>query len=62
MMFDRDQRAEIRGLCHEELQLIHRANQAAGSYRYLCMLDGRPIYSHTPVGQVIRDLEQEPDL
>jgi hypothetical protein len=61
-MFDRDQRAEIRSLCHEELRLIHRANQAQGSYRYLCMLDGQPIYSHTPVGEVIRDLEQEPDL
>jgi hypothetical protein len=61
-MFDRDQRIEIRNLCHEELKLIHRANQAQGSYRYLCMVDGRPIYSHAPIGQVIRDLEQEPDL
>lgn len=61
-MFDRDQRAEIRQLCHEELLLIHRANQAAGSYRYLCLVDGRPIYSHSPIGRVIRDLEQEPDL
>jgi hypothetical protein len=61
-MFDREQAAEIRNLCHEELRLIHRANMAAGSYRYLCMLAGRPIYSHTPVGVVIRDLEQEPDL
>jgi hypothetical protein len=61
-MFDREQRAEIRGLCHEELRLIHRANQAAGSYRYLCMVEGRPIYSHHPIGVVMRDLEQEPDL
>jgi hypothetical protein len=61
-MFDRDQAAEIRALCHDELRLIHRANQAQGSYRYLCLVCGRPIYSHSPVGQVIRDLEQEPDL
>jgi hypothetical protein len=61
-MFDRDQRIEIRNLCHEELKLIHRANQAQGSYRYLCMVCGRPIYSHHPIGEVMRDLEQEPDL
>lgn len=62
MMFDRDQRAEIRSLCYEELRMIHRANQAAGSYRYLCMLDGQPVYSHHPIGHVMRDLEQEPNL
>jgi hypothetical protein len=61
-MFDRDQRAEIRSLCYEELRLIHRANQAQGSYRYLCMVEGQPVYSHSRVGEVIRDLEQEPNL
>lgn len=61
-MFDWDQAAEIRALCHEELNLIHRANQAAGSYRYLCMVEGCPIYAHHPIGVVMRDLEQEPDL
>lgn len=61
-MFDPNQRAEIRNLCHEELRLIHALNQAQGSYRYLCIVDGRPIYSHSPIGQVIRDVEQEPDL
>jgi hypothetical protein len=61
-MFDNEQRAEIRHLCHQELALIHRLNQAQGSYRFLCMVNGQPIFSHTPVGTVIRDLEQEPDL
>lgn len=61
-MFDRNQAAEIRALCHEELALIHRANQAAGSYRYLCLVAGQPLYAHHPVGEVIRDLNKEPDL
>jgi hypothetical protein len=61
-MFDKHERAEIRALCHEELKLIHRANQAAGSFRYLCMVEGAPLYSHHPIGVVLRDLEQEPDL
>lgn len=61
-MFDRDQRIEIRNLCHEELLLIHRARMAAGSYRYLCLVDGRPVYCHAPWGTVLRDFQDEPQV
>jgi hypothetical protein len=59
-MFDREQRAEIRALCHDEMKFIHRMNITRGSYRYLCVVGGRPIYSHTPVGDVLRDFDEEP--
>jgi hypothetical protein len=61
-MFDREQAAEIRGLCYEELKLIHRARMAAGSYRYLCLVDGRAMYCHTPFGEIVRDFYYEPNV
>ena len=61
-MFDENQQAEIRGLCYEEMKLRHQLNQQMGSYRYQCRFQGQPIYSHTPIGEIMRDREQEPDL
>ncbi len=62
MTFDEYERAAIMALIDKRLHQIHRANQAQGSYRYLCMVEGEPIYCHKPFGVVLRDLEQEPDL
>jgi hypothetical protein len=61
-MFDREQRAEIRALCHEEMRLIHRRNRTRGTYRYLCWVAGQPIYSHTPRGEIACDFDEEPNL
>jgi hypothetical protein len=52
-MFTRDERAEIQMLFYDELVHIHAQMQRAGSYRYLCLVNGRPIYAHSPVGKVI---------
>ena len=60
-MFDREQRAEIRALCHAEMKLIHRQNITRGSYRYLCCFPGgRPFWAHRAVGDVLRDFDEEP--
>jgi hypothetical protein len=52
-MFTRDERAEIRMLFYDELVGIHEQVMRAGSYRYLCLVGGRPIYAHHPIGKVI---------
>lgn len=62
-MFDREQRAEIRALCHDELKLIHRQNITRGSFRYLCTMGyGGVFYSHHPIGTVLRDFNDEPRI
>lgn len=52
-MFTNNERAEIRMLFYDELINIHEQMQRAGSYRYLCLVDGRPVYSHEPIGKVL---------
>jgi hypothetical protein len=55
MSLSQDERAEIRAevyndLCDIEDQISHRA----GSYNFLCLLDGEPTFTHYPVGRVLR--------
>lgn len=61
-MFTPNERAEILALCHEEMRILHRANQRRGSYRYLCMVDDGPLYCHTPRGETVIDFNDEPNL
>jgi hypothetical protein len=52
-MFTRDERAEIRLVLYDELIKIHELLARAGSYNYLCLINGMPIYAHNPIGKVI---------
>lgn len=52
-MFSEYERAEIRLLFYDELIRIHEAMQRAGSYHYLCLVNGHPVYSHEPIGKVL---------
>jgi hypothetical protein len=52
-MFSDDERAEIRTLFYSELIKIHELMLRAGSYHYLCLIGGRPTYSHDPHGKVL---------
>jgi hypothetical protein len=52
-MFTQDERAEIRILFYNELVCIHKAMLKAGSYHYLCLVDGKVVYTHSPIGKVI---------
>lgn len=48
---------DVRQLVYQELAAMeYRVAHAAGSYRYLCLLDGSPIFTHTPCGPVLRTL------
>jgi hypothetical protein len=62
-MFDKDDECAIRQLVDRELRLIHQLNAARGSHRYMCQVDnGHPIFSHTPVGTVLRDFNDFPTV
>jgi hypothetical protein len=52
-MFTDNERAEIRMVLYSELVKIHELMQRAGSYNYLCLVNGHPVYSHEPVGKII---------
>jgi hypothetical protein len=52
-VFSADERAEIRALVYSEFICINKMMMRAGSYRYICLLDGKPVYSHFPVGKVV---------
>lgn len=52
-MFTNDERAEIRMLLYAELIKVHEMMLRAGSYEYLCLVGGHPVYAHQPVGQVL---------
>lgn len=43
-------------LAHIEQQVAHEA----GSYSYLCAVNGDTIFTHHPVGQVIRFIPHQP--
>lgn len=48
---------EIRELIHRELAAIEsQVARCAGSYTYLCSLGGSPVFTHRPVGQVLRHI------
>lgn len=47
---------ELRCAVHAECAEIERLyRQSAGSYRYLCSLGGSPVYTHQPIGLVLRE-------
>jgi hypothetical protein len=52
-MFSEYERAEIRMLFYRELIEVHKAMMKAGSYHYLCLVNGHPMYAHAPIGEVI---------
>ena len=52
-MFTQEERSEVRMVLYDELVKIHECMLKAGSYHYLCLVDGKPIYSHNPIGKVI---------
>lgn len=52
-MFSDNEIAEIRMVFYNELVNVHKLMLAAGSYQYLCLCGGRPVYSHTPIGKVL---------
>ena len=48
--------AEIRSLVHQELAKIEDEVRHAGTYTYLCSVGGMTIFSHHPVGAVLRTI------
>lgn len=53
MFFTADERAEIRALVFNEFITINKMMMRAGSYRYICLVGGKPVYAHYPVGKVL---------
>jgi hypothetical protein len=47
--------AEIHQVTHHVLDLVGMARQSNGSYRYLVEVGGIVMFSHRPVGIVLRD-------
>lgn len=39
---------------HELVEIEEEISHRAGSYEFLCLIDGAPTFTHTPVGPVIR--------
>lgn len=53
-MFSPGEREEIRRFVHAEMADIERRLQRdAGSYNYLCSIDGLTVFTHQPVGAVL---------
>jgi hypothetical protein len=54
-MMSQAEREEIRQEVYRDIaeiedDILHRA----GSFRYLCLLLGEPVFTHNPVGRVLR--------
>lgn len=48
------EREEIREFVHQEMAIIEtKVRHDAGSYNYLCSVNGLTVFSHHPVGAVI---------
>ena len=45
---------EIRTQVYRELISIERQVAQHGSFRYLCLIAGVPVWTHQPVGPVLR--------
>lgn len=51
------EREEIRQLIYAELaDLENRVVHDAGSYNYVCCLGGAPVFTHNPIGRVLRQI------
>jgi hypothetical protein len=54
-MLTNEEKDEIRQeVYHELVEIEDEIAHHAGSYEYLCLIDGAPTFTHTPVGPVIR--------
>ena len=59
-MFSLTELHDLRCAVHAECAEIERlARLSAGSYRYLCSLDGNAIYTHHPVGKILREFPRK---
>lgn len=59
-MLSPNEAEEIRQIVHHELADIERqVAHNAGSYNYLCSCGGLTLFSHRPIGQVIRSIHHE---
>ena len=59
-MFTRSELHDLRCAVHAECAEIERLTRlSAGSYRYLCSLDGSAIYTHIPVGKILREFPRK---
>lgn len=53
-MMTRQEQEDVRQILYQELARMHyQMAYCAGSYRYLCIVDGGPVFTHTPIGPVI---------
>lgn len=55
-MLSPDDTEEIRRVLYQEYDWLSRAKCLAGSYTYLCLVDGLPTYTHTPCGTVLQQV------
>jgi len=54
-MLSPEERDEIRQEVYRDLAEIEDdVSHNAGSYEYLCLLEGEPVFTHRPIGRVIR--------
>lgn len=62
-MLSPEERQEIRSQVHQELAEIEDdVAHRAGSYNYLCEVAGDTIFTHQPVGAVLRSIPHAPQL
>jgi hypothetical protein len=55
MMLTNEEKAEIKAEVFRDLiEIEDDVTHRAGSYGYLCLVAGVPIFTHRPVGGVIR--------
>ena len=54
-MLSHEEREEIRREVYRDLAEMHNDGMA-GSYKFLCLVDGDLLFTHRPIGKVIRDL------
>lgn len=56
-MFTPGERQEIESFVHQELALIEqKVRDQAGSYNFLCSVGGLTMFTHRPVGAVLRSI------
>lgn len=56
-MMSGDEAQQIRHIVHQELADIEtQVSRYAGSYNYLCACGGITMFSHKPIGKVLRQI------
>jgi hypothetical protein len=48
------EKAEIRQQVYREMIEVERQMVHHGSFRYLCLIAGVPVWTHQPIGPVLR--------